>query len=278
MWMWRSRSSETRGGNTRSAKRRRVICVDYNNADHIDSSLIIDDDFVVFQILSRLPVKSLMRFKCVCKSWKSIIEHDAHFINLHHSLSEARPGFLIVVPSTAGYSQDHTRGYESFLSGNLHFDSRGVKIHTVRKIQSISNLTTLGPIRGFICLPDIFAVQIYNVSTGEVTPWIKSSVFTNVEKENVILKVYEQPECYFGFDPSTGKHKVIFLWYAGRFKKRQVCEVLTVGDNMWRIIDDAPPCKPNGNISACENGSIYWFMYSGIAPWIRSNDYVEAVE
>ncbi|KAI3885770.1 hypothetical protein MKW92_036601 [Papaver armeniacum] len=257
----------------------RLRCVDYNYADHIVGSLVVDDDFLVFHILSRLPVKSLMRFKCVCKRWKSVIELDAHFISLHHTHSEARPGFFIVVPtSTAEYSQDHTRDYESFLSGNLHSDGRGAKIHTVRKIQAITYHKILGPVRGFICLADIFAVQICNVGTGEVTPWIKSSVFTNVEKENVILEVYEQPECYFGFDPKTGEHKVIFLWYEGKFEKRKVCEVLTVGDNRWRIIDNAPPCRPNGNISAYANGSIYWYMYSGIAPWRGGNDYGEAVE
>ncbi|CAN1856366.1 hypothetical protein LINPERHAP1_LOCUS42058 [Linum perenne] len=55
------------------------------------SCLIVDDDLVVIQILSRLPVKSLMRFKSVCKSWKLIIEQDLNFMNLHYTHSEARP-------------------------------------------------------------------------------------------------------------------------------------------------------------------------------------------
>ncbi|KAI3978341.1 hypothetical protein MKX01_013139 [Papaver californicum] len=44
-------------------------------------------EFITLEILSRLPVKSLMRFKCVCKRWQSIIHKDQFFIDLHLSRS-----------------------------------------------------------------------------------------------------------------------------------------------------------------------------------------------
>ncbi|CAI9784455.1 unnamed protein product [Fraxinus pennsylvanica] len=37
---------------------------------------------ITIEILSRLPVKSLLRFKCVCKTWFSIIQ-DPKFIDMH---------------------------------------------------------------------------------------------------------------------------------------------------------------------------------------------------
>uniref|UniRef100_A0A2N9I433 F-box domain-containing protein n=1 Tax=Fagus sylvatica TaxID=28930 RepID=A0A2N9I433_FAGSY len=37
---------------------------------------------VIIEILSRLPAKSLLRFKCVCKEWCSIIQ-DQVFIETH---------------------------------------------------------------------------------------------------------------------------------------------------------------------------------------------------
>ncbi|KAI3974162.1 hypothetical protein MKX01_033413 [Papaver californicum] len=226
----------------KKAKKGSLICIDDYNADHTVSSLIVDHDLVVTQILSHL----------------SIIEHDSHFIKLHHTHSEARPGFFIVSAKRFNYRRD----YESFLSADLNCDGRVANIHTKTQSKSIAYLTILGPLRGFICLVDndIFAVQIHNVSTQEVTPWIKSTVFMNVEKQNAITKFYEEPECNFGFDPSTGKHKVIFMWYGGIFKDLPVCEVLTVGDHTWRIIDDVPPCEPSQNISAYADGSIYWFV------------------
>ncbi|CAN1346640.1 Putative F-box protein At1g50870 [Linum perenne] len=53
------------------------------------------EDLFFQQILARLPVKSLMRFKSVSKAWKSVIEQDPHFINSHRAHSESRPGLLI---------------------------------------------------------------------------------------------------------------------------------------------------------------------------------------
>ncbi|KAJ6797505.1 F-box protein-like [Iris pallida] len=39
------------------------------------------DDVVL--ILARLPAKTLQKFRCVCKSWNSLIQQDHHFISLH---------------------------------------------------------------------------------------------------------------------------------------------------------------------------------------------------
>ncbi|KAL6129140.1 hypothetical protein ACLB2K_072493 [Fragaria x ananassa] len=39
-------------------------------------------DQIMFEILTRLPVRSLLRFKCVCKSWNSLIR-SPNFINTH---------------------------------------------------------------------------------------------------------------------------------------------------------------------------------------------------
>ncbi|KAK9265610.1 hypothetical protein L1049_028594 [Liquidambar formosana] len=37
---------------------------------------------IVINILSRLPVKSLMRFRCVCKSWHALVS-DPNFVDMH---------------------------------------------------------------------------------------------------------------------------------------------------------------------------------------------------
>ncbi|MCI34852.1 F-box/kelch-repeat protein, partial [Trifolium medium] len=41
---------------------------------------------LIVEILSKLPVKSLMQFQCVCKSWKSLIS-DPNFAKKHLRMS-----------------------------------------------------------------------------------------------------------------------------------------------------------------------------------------------
>jgi len=42
---------------------------------------------LIVQILLRLPVKSLIRLKCVCKPWLSLISNDPHFANSHFQIT-----------------------------------------------------------------------------------------------------------------------------------------------------------------------------------------------
>ncbi|KAI3934061.1 hypothetical protein MKW92_018897, partial [Papaver armeniacum] len=49
-----------------------------------------DHELIVCEILSRLPAKSLVRFKCVCKNWQSLIQRDQLFIDLHFNRSQTR--------------------------------------------------------------------------------------------------------------------------------------------------------------------------------------------
>ncbi|XP_026445589.1 F-box/LRR-repeat protein At2g40920-like [Papaver somniferum] len=188
-----------------TTSKRRIIVDDDNNPDHPASSLIVDD-VVVYHMLSRLSVKSLMRLKCVCKRWKLIIEQDPHFIKSHLNYSETRPGLFVLLPkSAAGGASD----YESFILAVLHITGRAANLHAVRKTK-LSYREILGHIAGLFCFVDNRAVRIYNVSTMESTPRIKSTVCMNIEKDNGIVE--EEPRCYFGFDPTTKKHKALFVW------------------------------------------------------------------
>ncbi|CAN1755457.1 F-box protein DOR [Linum perenne] len=224
-----------------------------------------EDDMLVSQILSRLPAKSLMRCKCVCKAWKSIIEHDSHFINLHHTRSQAHPRFLIAAFPRPRRNQSPDCE-SSFFSADLHYDYDGIEasIHSItRGWKSIYRaVNRLIPVRGLVCLiDDLFAVQIRNVSTGQATPWINS-----VSYRVMFGKHKAFPGCQFGYDPNTGKHKVVYVWTGERCKEDRFCEVLTVGDTRWRrVIDDVPHCHIMGcHRSAYVNGSVYWLTLSAV--------------
>ncbi|MCL7041638.1 hypothetical protein MKW94_025684 [Papaver nudicaule] len=111
------------------------------------SSIVVDDNVVCFHILCRLPVKSLACFKCVCKRWKLIIEQDPHFINLHLTHSEKRPGLFLHLPKSGGRESGCRSDYESFISADLHLSGRGANVHTIRRTK-VSYREILGPITG----------------------------------------------------------------------------------------------------------------------------------
>ncbi|CAN0857591.1 Putative F-box protein At1g32420 [Linum grandiflorum] len=234
---------------------------------------------VVTQILSRLPVKSLMRFKSVCKLWKLTIEQDSHFINLHRTRSQARPWQLFtIVFKNRKYSPGEPDYLFDFLLADLGCGDgvRAASVHNSWSIR-VSYIDTedvgllpfaatdvKGPVRELLCFVNIFNVRIYSISTRQfVTPWIRSAVSRSR---------YDKPcpICEFGFDPDTGEYKVILVWHdcrLGETLDAVICEVLTVGvDSNWRVVDDVPHAATKrefmGLNSTYANGSIYW-MYKG---------------
>lgn len=58
----------------------------FRNGDskQLSNSLpLLPYDIIIYDILTRLPIDSLMRFKSVCKSWSNLTTNDSEFINLH---------------------------------------------------------------------------------------------------------------------------------------------------------------------------------------------------
>ncbi|KAI3948975.1 hypothetical protein MKW98_021581 [Papaver atlanticum] len=247
------------------------------------------DDGIVIEILSRLPAKSLLRFKSVCKYWLSFITQDQNFIHLHSIRSKSRPNLLCIAPLPQRQEMLSMR----ILSANLSVMTTGgegkVIIHNVKKKTDDNWFyydTVLEPVNGLLCFIhwETSAVRIYNVSTQEVTPWIKSTLLTEekdkFESEDNPLKIASNfnPIYQFGFDPEKKEHKVFCFWrlsaiadpwlYSDSASSYACWEALTLGrDTKWRRISVAP--DENNLIKLNEvlppycpgvhsNGTIYW--------------------
>ncbi|KAL6846997.1 hypothetical protein ACP4OV_023166 [Aristida adscensionis] len=63
------------------------------------TAAVLPDDLLFSDVLARLPVRSLARFRCVCRLWRAGIA-DPAFVRRHLDLSRAagRPPSLLVVP------------------------------------------------------------------------------------------------------------------------------------------------------------------------------------
>ena len=61
------------------------------------------DDDIITEILLRVPAKSLIRFRCVCKSWRALIS-DPSFVQNHlRRVSPSHSNLLLV---TSPYQAD----------------------------------------------------------------------------------------------------------------------------------------------------------------------------
>ncbi|KAI3838932.1 hypothetical protein MKW92_001821, partial [Papaver armeniacum] len=77
-----------------------------------------------------------------------------------------------------------------------------------------------------------------------------------------------ETEYHFGFDPVTEEHKVICLWQ-DYDRSNILCDVLTLGQNIWRRIDDQVPSYHGfiyGKSSVYSSGCIYWSNVYGKVP------------
>ncbi|KAI3969021.1 hypothetical protein MKW92_040487 [Papaver armeniacum] len=231
------------------------------------SSVIVDVEFsILCEILSRLPVKSLMRFKCVSKTWLSLIEEDPYFIDLHCKRSRTRPALLYVIPlKSKDWDNPFRVGDEFFLTAELLVrPSANAEIQSIRKTNSFSFNDIVGPVNGLICFVDRQRndVRIHNISTREVTPRIKLTCLREeLEKNSTGCSSYGITY-KIGFHPATKEHKLLCICSVhlrDTDDHYELYEVLTVGDNRWRRIDAVPPCSLDFIYnSVYANGSIYF--------------------
>ncbi|KAI3853545.1 hypothetical protein MKW92_038690, partial [Papaver armeniacum] len=254
------------------------------------------DSAIVCEILSRLPVKSLVRFKCVCKRWRLLIGEDSYFINLHLNQSKKRPKLFFIVPIPhenpklwlhRPTTPRRISYYEvALVTVELMLEGRG-KTTLRKKKFSLENTAIFGPVNGLIGYGSRkkSAICICNISTQEVSPWIESELSRTYEDKEGIIEITHYYE--MGFDLATKKHKVICIWSMHKYEDRKfhyesVCEVLTVGDIIWRRIElppfqlDTEYCQRDHTIYL--NGFIYFCTKAFLKLGKQDNDKIVAFD
>ncbi|KAI3966814.1 hypothetical protein MKX01_006751 [Papaver californicum] len=199
-----------------------------------------------------------------------MIQDDPYFIDLHLRRSKLHPCLTLAIPRTShsrpppGTCSLVCRPYTAdILIGDLSETAEATPIiQNVQKTTSIQYDGVLKSVNGLICFtdtPEDFGVCIYNLGTRELSPWIP--ITFPIDEGNF---VWYHPTYQFGFDPATKEHKVICIWYED-IEGCKGSEVMTLGDNTWRIIDEVPQhnIEEDDETSAVyANGSIYWITYS----------------
>lgn len=213
---------------------------------------------IVFDILTRLPVKSIYRFKCVCKSWLSTVS-TSKFIDSHFDRYRSHPKLLISIWTSGEALFDGEESRESFFiadrqDAELEKKEPLILRHRVTlPVEDVHTSDSL-PVTGLslsICSPDLIVIT---------NPITKGSV--------AFPRAFpEQDGCRrsvcFGFDPVDGKHKIVesqLIIKESTFSvERMEHRVLAVSDSgNWRSVEEGPIVQYNSKQEVCVNGVIYY--------------------
>ncbi|XP_014511470.1 F-box/kelch-repeat protein At3g23880-like [Vigna radiata var. radiata] len=204
------------------------------------------------EILSRLPVKDLMRFRCV-STWLNHLVFDPTFVKLHLQRSSKNTHILLTFRD---YENDESRycAAPCSLQNLLHNPTSTVDVSQ----RFNHDYTILGVCNGLVCLQDSYRgdefeeywVRFWNPSTRvmcEDSPHIR-----------IRSGDYNYPYLFmfgFGYDDWSDRYQVVFL--DNKSQKLEI-RVYCLGDSCWRnsLTGDAFPAL--GLHGAYVSGHLNW--------------------
>ncbi|GJY44859.1 F-box associated domain containing protein [Tanacetum coccineum] len=226
---------------------------------------------VLFDILLRVPVRTIASCRCVCKTWRKLVSHSS-FVNSHLSIS--RPQACLMVHHRSRFDIKKSRTLklvELSIDNAIGHDPSCIEFELgmVKRSSNTEHIfTPVGSVNGLICLlvydPIDIDKQIYicNPITNDYT---------------IIPKHYSSNEkVRYGFGVSiAGEYKVIrVLWKY--LKDLTEIEVYTLGTDQWRnlgrvpnyvsaIIDETLP-------GLAWNGRVHWLYHDIIYAFDLDNE------
>ncbi|KAI4317713.1 hypothetical protein L6164_025562 [Bauhinia variegata] len=218
---------------------------------------------LLVEVLSRLPVKSLLQLRCVCKSWKSLIS-DPQFVKKHLQMSVMDPKFthhkLIFQFSKRSFTLKYCSVYSIF----NYSSTRAAVLKYPTTYRGYDMI--VGSCNGLLCFANKQkGVLLCNPSMRT----LKESPFLGNEPRVGSYTVYG-----FGYDHLNDCYKVvaIFCYSEGRNAYKTDVKVYTLGTSYWRRILEFPvvPYDDTGKFVS-GTGTINWVGKSTTGsryPWV----------
>ncbi|KEH32867.1 putative F-box domain-containing protein [Medicago truncatula] len=211
---------------------------------------------LISEILCRLPVKLLLQFRCVCKSWNSLIT-DPIFAGQHLRLSTK----LLVHTSTYSYLSHLPSMYvlKSYPLNSVFTDVTTNHI-TQHEFPSDRYVYFVGSFNGIICLATDYGgfvtVELWNPS---IRKFKELPSLGKQQNPYQVLMMYG-----FGYDAIFNDYKVVvILKHTDNFVDSHELKVHTLGTNVWKSIQKFPfdydVRQPSGNFM---HGTINWLVSS----------------
>ncbi|CAH8254087.1 unnamed protein product [Arabidopsis lyrata] len=213
------------------------------NSDSIPIDLILE-------ILSRLPAKSIQRFRCVSKLWKSMLS-QSYFTELFLNKSSSRPRLLFVVKQDSDWlffslpQPQNLDEKSSLVVADCHMK--------FSKDISPYNCTYASGLIYFHNMDNDAVRVICNPSTGQY------AILPLPER-----RTHRHSYSYLGFDPIDKEFKVLFMNTSKFIASSDIDHyILTLGTGKlrWRKIQCPFTHNPFWN-RICINGVLYYLAHS----------------
>nr|BAQ18965.1 S10-locus linked F-box protein type-14 [Petunia x hybrida] len=223
---------------------------------------------VVNNITLKLPVKSLLRFKCVSQFWYACIQSWA-FIILQRNCASSVNDEIILFKRSFKEEHDHFKSIMSFLSSG-HDDSDD--FHHVSPDLEVPYLTNttctfhrfIGPCHGLIVLTDKVTTVLFNPATRN-SRLLKPSPFGSPLGFHRSINGIA-----FGFDSIANEYKIVRLaeirgeppFYCYTVREWRV-EVYELSIDSWREVENVDQQLPYVHWYPCAElfykGTSHWF-------------------
>ncbi|XP_057793504.1 F-box/kelch-repeat protein At3g06240-like [Salvia miltiorrhiza] len=270
---------------------------------------------VIINILSRLPIRTIARSKCVCKPWLHLLETD-EFVSSHHA--ESVPTLVVLTPfwthnpfSFFEYEyvrretrcESHTMVDRQSLCTVYEFEDdhnlkqRDLQYNQLTRFYFPHRVEIMGSANGLLFLSKQSEVHyVCNPITREYVevhfPEELIQPCPEDEEDEVDPEILEEPvyddhqSVTYGFGVSkiTGKHKVVrishgFVTDQGgrRIIPKSVCHVHTLGTGSWRHVESGAPFEYSERTSCVFlNGTLHWIVSDSYSKlWISCFDLEE---
>ncbi|KAJ4908378.1 F-box/LRR-repeat/kelch-repeat protein [Raphanus sativus] len=217
-------------------------------------------DEIVELILSRLAVKSLLRFKCVSKKWKSTIECP-RFKEAQLRQSQQQSGDDPDILYVMDHNNHDITEYEEARIPVLGSSSM---IRMAKFPSVIPNAKVCyGSCDGLVCL---FSHYTLNMVANPATRWHQSFPLSRAQQIHSNMCKYTlppNPQLGFGKDKFTGTYKPVWLCNSSDFglppTTTTTCEVFDFSTNAWRYVLPASPYRILDRFKPVFfDGSLYW--------------------
>ncbi|XP_022722824.1 F-box/kelch-repeat protein At3g23880 isoform X2 [Durio zibethinus] len=217
---------------------------------------------LIVEILSNLPVKSLLRFRCVCRSWNSLIT-DPFFVKKHLQKAQNDPKFTKKrVLINTGNTQTQTQIQISIKSCSLAAIYEDLIVNS-SEIEYPSKRASrfdwiVGSCNGLIC------IAIRQDTVFLLNPSLR------ICKRLPDLGFRKRRGCYtvygFGFDASVDDYKVVRVFCCQSEGcgdgYESIVRVYSLRTNCWKRIQDFPFGVPCDEAGKYVDGRLNWAVFS----------------